>query len=73
MRIFEPLQEIEWRDGDRLVGVYTPGTRYTCTDSEADTALAGMLEQWLDEGLVKIVEESNGTAPANVTGRGETK
>ena len=70
MRIFEPLRELEWRDGERLVGVYVPGARYNCPDN---TALAQVLERWMADGVVKIVEQYEGTQPASVSGQGEVK
>lgn len=57
MRIFEPTQELELRDGERLVGIYVPGLRYNCRDDGSDDALARTLDRWLVEGVAKLVEE----------------
>lgn len=73
MRVFESLEELTLYDGERLVGVYVPGLRYNCWDDDAHAALAKILEQWLAEGLAKIIEEREDTQPASVLGQGEIK
>jgi hypothetical protein len=71
MRIFEPLQEMELFDGERLVGVYTPGLRYNCWDDATHAALANVLDQWLADGAAKLFEQREGTQPAAMLGQGE--
>jgi hypothetical protein len=71
MIMFEPLREIEWREDDRLIGVYVPGQSYTCHDDEQHAALVEMIKTWLAEGVIRIVEHTEGTTPAAVAGRGE--
>ena len=75
MRIFEFIgdKEVELRDGDRLLGIYVPGVRYTLRD-DGSRLLALALEQWLKEGVAKIVEEQPQAAgPAMIAGQGEIK
>jgi hypothetical protein len=71
MIIFEPLRQIEWKEDDRLIGVYLPGQTYTCRDDAEHAALAAMLKRWLDDNVVRIIEQHPGTGPAVVGGRGE--
>jgi hypothetical protein len=71
MRIFEPLQELEVYDGDRLVGVYVPGLQYNCMDDNA--MLAATLDQWLQEGRARVIEHREGTGPALVSGQGNVE
>lgn len=70
MRLFELTEELELRDGERLVGVYLPGLLYTCFDDEPHAVLSEALDRWIDEGRARVVE-SRGTQPAQLSGHGE--
>jgi hypothetical protein len=70
MRIFEPLQELKFLDGDRLIGMYIPGLRYNCEDG---TALSNLLDRWLAENLVKLIEQYESERSAYVSGQGEVR
>lgn len=73
MRIFEPLDELELYDGERLIGIYVPGLRYNCLDDDVHVVLAKTLDQWLVEGKARIIEDREGTGPASAFGQGEIK
>lgn len=74
MRIFEPTEELELHDGERLVGIYVPGLRYNCRDDGSDDALARTLDRWLADGVAKVVEEREaGAQSASAAGVGEVR
>lgn len=68
MIIFEPVEEFEWYAGDQLMAVYQPGLSYTCRDE--DTKLAKELPKWIEQGIVKVIEDSKGTGPSQIVARG---
>jgi hypothetical protein len=74
MRIFQVLQPFEWTRDGRVIGVYTPGLRYTCFDDEAHADLARELEGWAAEGLVTMIDHPpEGTGPASASGEGSVE
>ena len=75
MRIFEFTgKDLELYDGERLIGVYASGLRYTCRDDESSHVLAANLDEWLADGRAKIVEQRERTAgPAEIAGQGEVR
>ena len=73
MRIFEPLEQLELYDNERLIGVYVPGLRYNVWDDDSHKQLSATLEQWIREGKAKIIEEQAGTQPATLGAQGEVR
>lgn len=75
LRTFEPLEIFEWRRDDILMGMYIPGLWYNCSDDEVHAELSKMLDQWLSEGKVKLIDEDQAgtTSPAKMSGQVEVK
>jgi len=72
MRIFEPLEELEVYDGERLIGIYVPGLTYNCMDD--NRTLSATLDHWLEQGKAKIIEQRKGGAQyGEISGQGEVQ
>jgi hypothetical protein len=73
MRIFQMLQQLELKDGERLVGVYLDGARYTCRDDDTSRPLTAALDAWLAAGAAKLIEAGAGPGPAQVSGTAQVR